>query len=118
MAALKYLNPETSSTAVFDGPLYVSRTRNGFTPRLREALLKRFHGLEIAECPFANLPEAKGGRWGQGLTATKMEECRWLKPVLVGQFEFTEWTPDNHLRHSRFVALRDGRKAKDVLREG
>jgi hypothetical protein len=49
--------------------LYVSRTRNGFTPRLREDLLKQFRGLEITECPFANLPEARGGRWGQGLTS-------------------------------------------------
>lgn len=41
----------------------------------------------------------------------------WLKPVLVGQFEFVEWTPDNHLRHSRFIALREDKKAKDVGRE-
>src|SRR5258706_8477739 len=60
--------------------LYVSRTRNGFTPRVREELLKRFRGLEIAECPFANLPEAKNRRWGQVLTTAKIEECRWLKP--------------------------------------
>jgi bifunctional non-homologous end joining protein LigD len=98
--------------------LYVSRTRNGFTPRLREDLLKRFRGLEITECPFANLPETRSGRWGQGLTAVKMAECRWIKPVLVGQFEFTEWTPDNHLRHSRFVALRDDKKPMEVRREG
>ena len=98
--------------------LYVARTRNGFTPRLREDLLKRFRGLEIAECPFANLPEARGGRWGQGLTAAKMQECKWIKPVLVGQFEFTEWTPDNHLRHSRFVALREDKKPTEVRREG
>ena len=97
--------------------LYVSRTRNGFTPRLREELLRRFSGLEISECPFANLPEAKSGRWGQGLTAAKMEECHWLKPVLVGQFEFVEWTSDNHLRHSRFVAVREDKKARDVVRE-
>jgi bifunctional non-homologous end joining protein LigD len=97
--------------------LYVARTRNGFTPRLREDLLKRFRGLEITECPFANLPEARGGRWGQGLTAAKMEECRWIKPVLVGQFDFTEWTPDNHLRHSRFVALRDDKRPMEVRRE-
>jgi len=96
--------------------LYVARTRNGFTPRLREDLLKRFRGLEIAECPFANLPEARGGRWGQGLTAAKMEECTWIKPVLVGQFEFTEWTPDNHLRHSRFVALREDKHPMEVRR--
>jgi len=50
--------------------------------------------LEIAECPFANLPEKKAGRWGAGLTAAKMTECRWLKPQLVGQFEFVEWTED------------------------
>jgi DNA ligase D-like protein (predicted ligase) len=97
--------------------LYVARTRNGFTPRLREDLLKRFRGLEITECPFADLPEARGGRWGQGLTAAKMAECRWIKPVLVGQFEFTEWTPDNHLRHSRFVALRDDKQPMEVRRE-
>jgi len=41
----------------------------------------------------------------------------WLKPVLVIQFEFTEWTPDRHLRHSRFVALREDKKGRDVVRE-
>jgi len=51
--------------------------------------------LENSECPFANLPEKRPGRWGQGLTAAKMKDCRWLKPVLVGQFEFREWTADD-----------------------
>jgi ATP-dependent DNA ligase len=41
----------------------------------------------------------------------------WLKPVLVGQFEFVEWTPDGHLRHSRFLALRDDKQAREVRRE-
>jgi ATP-dependent DNA ligase len=41
----------------------------------------------------------------------------WLKPVLEGQFEYVEWTSDAHLRHSRFMALRDDKKAKDVRRE-
>jgi bifunctional non-homologous end joining protein LigD len=88
-----------------DRLLYVSRTRSGFTPALRQLLVKRFRGLEITACPFANLPEAHAGRWGEGLTAEKMKACHWLKPVLVGQFEFVEWTADNHLRHSRFVGL-------------
>jgi bifunctional non-homologous end joining protein LigD len=61
-----------------DQLVYVARTRNGFTPSLRAQLYRRFCGLEIAECPFANLPEARSGRWGQGLTADKMKECRWL----------------------------------------
>ena len=59
-----------------------------------------------------NLPEAKSGRWGQGLTKAKMADCRWLKPVLVGQFEFLEWTADNHLRHSKFVGLREDKARK------
>lgn len=97
--------------------LYAGRTRNGFTPAIRVELAKRLRPLQVPECPFDNLPEKKSGRWGQGLTAAKMKECRWLKPVLVGQFEFVEWTADLHLRHTSFIALRDGKKAKDVTRE-
>ena len=41
-----------------------------------------------------------------------MKDCRWLKPQLVGQFEFVEWTSDNHLRHSGFVTLREDKKAR------
>jgi bifunctional non-homologous end joining protein LigD len=80
-------------------------------------LFKKIKPLEIEDCPFANLPEKKAGRWGAGLTAAKMAECRWLKPELVGQFEFVEWASDNHLRHSRFIALRDDKKPKSVTRE-
>jgi len=97
--------------------MYASRTRNGFTPALRQQLFKKFRSVEIADCPFVNLPEARSGRWGVGLTKEKMADCRWLKPVLVGQFEFVEWTADNHLRHTKFVALRDDKVATDVTRE-
>jgi bifunctional non-homologous end joining protein LigD len=97
--------------------MYAARTRNGFTPALRADLMKRLKLLETKECPFANLPEKSAGRWGAGLTAAKMVDCRWLKPVLVGQFEFVEWTQDAHLRHSRFMGLREDKKAKDVRRE-
>ena len=103
----------------YDGDqlMYAARTRNGFTPASRAELFRKLKPLEIAGCPFANLPEKKAGRWGAGLKAAKMEECRWLKPQLVGQFEFAEWTEDAHLRHSRFVGLRDDKKPKDVGRE-
>ncbi|GAC1434233.1 MAG: hypothetical protein NVS1B11_17710 [Terriglobales bacterium] len=97
--------------------LYAGRTRNGFTPMLRLELMKRLRPLEDVHCPFANLPEKKNGHWGQGLTAAKMKDCHWLKPKLVGQFEFVEWTADLHLRHTRFIALRDDKKAADVKRE-
>jgi DNA ligase D-like protein (predicted ligase) len=103
----------------YDGQqlIYVARTRNGFTPSSREALFRKFKGLEISQCPFANLPEPRSGRWGEGLTAEKMKDCRWLAPTLVAQFEFLEWTLDNHLRHAKFVAPRDDRKPQDVVRE-
>jgi bifunctional non-homologous end joining protein LigD len=97
--------------------LYVARTRNGFTPASREELFKRFKGLETPRCPFVNLPEKHSGRWGQGLTAEKMADCTWLMPVLVGQFEFLEWTADDHLRHSRFAGLREDKRAQDVVRD-
>ena len=100
-----------------DQLIYVARTRNGFSPRSRLDLFERLRKLETPTCPFSNLPEPKGGRWGQGLTAAKMTECRWIKPLLVGQFEFLEWTPDNHLRHSRFVALREDKNPRDVTAE-
>jgi ATP-dependent DNA ligase len=99
-----------------DQLIYAARTRNGFTPAMRAQLFKRFRDLQIPNCPFVNLPETRSGRWGQGLTAAKMGECRWLTPVFVGQFEFTEWTPEGHLRHSRFIALREGINPRDVLR--
>jgi DNA ligase D-like protein (predicted ligase) len=103
----------------YDGDrlLYAARTRNGFTPAVRAQLFRKFRALEIATCPFANLPEPKGGRWGAGLTAKKMADCRWLTPTLVGQFEFVEWTPDNHLRHTKFIGLREDKPARDVRRE-
>jgi len=97
--------------------MYAARTRNGFTPASREELMQRMRPLATATCPFANLPETHAGRWGVGLTAAKMMDCRWLKPVLVGQFEFVEWTPDGHLRHSRFVGLREDKDAREVVLE-
>ena len=103
----------------YDGDrlLYAARTRAGFTPATRAQLFTRFRALETPVCPFANLPEKKAGRWGAGLTVKKMADCRWLRPQLVAQFAFLEWTGDGHLRHTRFVALRDDKEPHTVTRE-
>ncbi len=90
-----------------DDLIYVARVRNGFVPALRAKVFEHFHKLDIKTCPFSNLPQRDKGRWGQGLTADKMAKCRWLKPQLVAQIEFADWTDVNHLRHSKFIALRD-----------
>jgi bifunctional non-homologous end joining protein LigD len=46
-----------------------------------------------------------------------MKNCVWVKPELVVQIEFGEWTPDGHLRHSRFGGLREDKDPRNVVRE-
>ena len=96
---------------------FIAKIRNGFTPMLRRTVAQRFQGLETDVCPFANLPEPKNARRGEALTRDAMRKCKWLKPELVAQVEFTEWTTADHLRHSKFVALRDDKNAEDVVKE-
>ena len=95
--------------------LYAAKVRNGFVPLVRREVASKFKRLEIDTCPFANLPEKKRTQWA--LTKEEMKNCVWLKPRLVAQIEFTEWTSDNHLRHSKFVGLRDDKDPKAVIRE-
>ena len=73
--------------------------------------------LRINECPFANLPEKTEGRWGQGLPAEKMKGCVWVKPQVVARIDFAEWTGTDKLRHTQFVALRDDKDPRKVVRE-
>ena len=97
--------------------MFIAKIRNGFVPRLRREIFEKFKGLETDKCPFANLPEPRSARRGKALTAELMKECRWLKPKLVAQIEFTDWTESDHLRHSKFVALRDDKNPREVIHE-
>jgi ATP-dependent DNA ligase len=65
--------------------IYVLKVKDGFVQRTREGIFPALKKLRIAECPFTNLSETKASRWGEALTAAKMNECRWVKPVLVCQ---------------------------------
>jgi bifunctional non-homologous end joining protein LigD len=97
--------------------VFIAKIKNGFTPQVKRQVAAKFKGLETDECPFDNLPEPKSARRGEALTAAAMRNYRWLRPELVAQVEFTEWTDTNHLRHSRFVALRDDINPRQVRRE-
>jgi bifunctional non-homologous end joining protein LigD len=96
---------------------FVAKVKNGFAPRLRTEIFPQLKKLETGKCPFQNLPETKGSRWGESLTAEKMKECRWVRPQLVCQVAFVEWTNAGHLRHCSFVAMRDDKKPREVIRE-
>jgi len=97
--------------------IYVARVRNGFVPSSRRQIFARLRPLLIAKCPFGNLPETHKGRWGEGLTATDMQKCAWVRPQLVAQIEFLEWTESDHLRHAKFAGLREDKNARNVIKE-
>jgi DNA ligase D-like protein (predicted ligase) len=97
--------------------IYAARVRAGLIPATRREVFERIKHLKSAKCPFANLPEPTAGRWGQGLTAEKIKECVWVRPETVARIDFLEWTGADHLRHTKFVALRDDKDPSTVIRE-
>jgi bifunctional non-homologous end joining protein LigD len=60
--------------------------------------------LEIRECPFAVRPKTN-------------ERPHWVRPELVAQIKFTEWTADAKLRHPVYLGLRDDKDPRDVHRD-
>jgi bifunctional non-homologous end joining protein LigD len=97
--------------------IYAGSIRAGIPGEYRRALVPHFEELRRQRCPFANVPDCREGRWGEGLTAAKMAMCRWLDPLIVVRIEFLEWTPDNRLRHPRFAGIRSDKDARDVTHE-
>lgn len=83
--------------------VYAGKVGSGFDHAALTALHAEFMKRKIAEAPFANPPREKG--------------VTWIKPQLVGQVRFAEWTHDGVLRQPVFLGLRTDKKAKDVVRE-
>jgi bifunctional non-homologous end joining protein LigD len=97
--------------------MYSGKVGTGYTGAVLKDLYTRFKKIASDTCPFADLPEEREGRYGQGITASVMKKCHWLKPVLVCQVKFSEWTRDDRLRQPVYLGLREDKKAKDVVRE-
>ena len=93
------------------------RVRSGFTRAQRAALFERLKAIATSKCPFADLPTGKTTHWGEGVTEEDMKKLRWVRPKMIAEIAFTEWTRDGHLRHSRFIGLRDDKDPKEVVRE-
>jgi len=84
---------------------------DGKTGRELHAKLTR---IEIDQPPFEVGDPTGRGRWSRR-TAAATE--RWVRPELVAEIAFAEWTPDGHVRHASFQGLRADKAARDVTRE-
>lgn len=88
-----------------DGRLrYAGKVGTGFDTSLLTKLAKKLSALESARSSFAE--EVKPARG-----------VHWVKPEMVAQVSFTEWTRDRRLRHPRFLGLRRDKSAREVVRE-
>lgn len=96
---------------------FSGKVRAGFNRFTRSKLLGSMQPFETSACPFTDLPTGKTGRWGEGITADDMKEMRWLKPELVAQIRFTEWTRAGNLRHATYLGLRDDKQPQEIIRE-
>jgi bifunctional non-homologous end joining protein LigD len=88
---------------LYDGDklVYIGHTGSGFNTKTLEAIHKKLQPLVTKDCPFVKCP--KGNM-----------PVTWVKPKLVCEIKFTEWTKDRIARHPIFMGLREDKKAKDV----
>lgn len=97
---------------------YAGKVGSGFDHAGLKSLHEQFARRAVEKSPFVDLPSSRRSRFGTGMTATAMREVTWLKPELVAQVRFTEWTDDGMLRHPVFLGLRKDKAAREVVREG
>ncbi len=97
--------------------VFSGRVGTGFSHAVLRSLHERLSGLAVDECPFSDLPQPRASKWGQAITASEMKRCHWVKPTLVAQVKFAEWTADHHLRQPVFLGLREDKDAVEVVRE-
>jgi bifunctional non-homologous end joining protein LigD len=97
--------------------VFSGKVRQGFNPTSRRQLIETMRPLLTAECPFDNLPSSRKSHFGEGITAEEMKQLCWLKPRLVAQVGFTEWTDYDLLRHATFHGLRDDKEPSAIVRE-
>lgn len=92
----------------------------GFSEKLLKSLHSELEKIRIKGCPFYNVPAIGAigrSRWDQGLSVTEMKRCHWVRPKMVCQVKFTEWTRDDRLRQPVFLGLREDRSPSEVVRE-
>lgn len=109
-----FTDPSGSRTAfgslllgVYEGErlIYTGRVGTGFNERLLKSLAAKLKPLEQSRSPFANRVPGP------------YRDIHWVRPEIVVEVAFAEWTSDGVLRHPSFQGLREDKVAKDVGRE-
>ena len=95
---------------------FAGRVGTGFSERLLQTLSAELNKIAVKACPFFNLP-ASGRGLDPGLTVAEMRRCVWVRPIVICEVKFTEWTRDDRLRHPVFIGLRDDKSPTVVVRE-
>ncbi len=94
---------------------YAGRVGTGFNSNEQQKLLSLFTRLRRKTCPFDTLPDYnKRSRFNPN---PRDEDVTWLSPRLVCAIHFTEITEDGVFRHPSYIALREDKDAKEVIRE-
>ncbi|MEO8310852.1 MAG: DNA ligase D [Caldimonas sp.] len=91
---------------------YAGNVGTGWNARIARDLHARLVALET-KSPTLAIDAITPGRWSRRSVGAE----RWVEPELVAEVSFREWTPENHIRHAVFVALRLDKLAREVTRE-
>ncbi len=86
-----------------DRLVYAGKVGTGFDEQTLRRLHAELTALAAGDPPFSDAP--------------RMRDAHWVRPELVAEIEFTEWTRDGRLRHPRFLGLRPDKDAREVRRE-
>jgi bifunctional non-homologous end joining protein LigD len=89
---------------------YAGKVGTGFSMKSARELAERFAGM-VLEKPTLSRAET------DGLGAGEWKTVHWIKPSLLCEVAFTEWTQDGHIRHPSFQGLRGDKEAGDVKKE-
>jgi bifunctional non-homologous end joining protein LigD len=89
-----------------DALRYAGKVGTGFDEATLASLGARLRALRVDEPPFAESPRE-----------IKEPTATWVRPELVAELGFSEWTTAGRLRHPRFLGLRDDKSAREVVRE-
>jgi DNA ligase D-like protein (predicted ligase) len=88
-----------------DSLQYAGKVGTGYDDEFLLEWREKFDEIEQDSSPFENFQDDKDG------------DNHWVKPKYVGQFDFTEWTDNNKLRHPRFIGMRQDKDPQEVTKE-